>query len=337
MSQQPASNTHRHSPHTDKPHRATVFQDEPRILKFDPQAARKPKKWSDEETLGQFIPLIYHYNMLQDEDRVGAFKEAIELLVKPGMRVLELGSGTGILSSLAARQGAQVYAVERNPELVECSSRFVHENGLADRIKIIASDAATWLPPEPVDVVICEMLHVGLLREKQTDVIAAFKRNYAAQFGSRLPIFIPEVSILMCQPVYQDFMFAGYRAAVPMFQSPMLNQARTQPLSELQTYHTVQYDQPIPTGFNATLNFKADVSGEVNAMRLITQNVLTIDLPQQKAVTWANQCLILPAASSLCVFQGDELTLSMQYECGRPIESVRFDFATAALQRFKAA
>ena len=56
----------------------------------------------DEKVLGQYIPLLYHYNMLQDNDRVGAFQEAIHLLVQPDMHVVELGGGTGILSSFAA-------------------------------------------------------------------------------------------------------------------------------------------------------------------------------------------------------------------------------------------
>ena len=46
---------------------------------------------SETHTLGQFIPLIYHYNMLSDEARMSAFKEAIADVVQPGHTVLELG------------------------------------------------------------------------------------------------------------------------------------------------------------------------------------------------------------------------------------------------------
>jgi predicted RNA methylase len=151
-------------------------QAEPIILKFDPGHRRIDKTRSDEQTLGQFIPLVYHYNMLQDSDRVGAFRAAIELLVQPGMRVAELGSGTGILSSFAARRGAKVDAVERNPELVKCSRQLIQSNGLQKQINVIAEDASLWTPTEPIDVVICEMLHVGLLREKQAQVITAIRQ-----------------------------------------------------------------------------------------------------------------------------------------------------------------
>ena len=59
--------------------------------------------------LGQFIPLHYHYNMLNDSHRMKGFKAAIDLVVKPGARVLELGGGTGVQSFFAAQKAQQVY------------------------------------------------------------------------------------------------------------------------------------------------------------------------------------------------------------------------------------
>jgi predicted O-methyltransferase YrrM len=95
----------------------------------------------EEQLLGQFIPLHYHFNMLQDENRVTAFRQAIELTVREGMRVLELGGGTGIFSYFAARRGGQVICVERNPELVRLSRQF-----LADNLPPIASRSCRPMP-----------------------------------------------------------------------------------------------------------------------------------------------------------------------------------------------
>lgn len=66
--------------------------------------------------LGQFIPHVYHYNMLTDQTRMDAFRAAIALAVPPGSRVLELGGGTAVLSFFAAQHAAKVWCVEKNPE-----------------------------------------------------------------------------------------------------------------------------------------------------------------------------------------------------------------------------
>jgi len=309
--------------------------DEPIILKFDANHRRIDPAKSDEQTLGQFIPLVYHYNMLQDEERVGAFRAAIELVVQPGMRVAELGSGTGILSSLAARRGATVDSIERNPELVKCSREFIKANGLEKRIRVIAEDASLWMPTEPIDVVICEMLHVALLREKQAQVITAFKENYQKRFGKKLPVFIPEVSILMCQPVEQSFDFSGYVAPIPLFQAPVETHPRTKPVAPLVPYQTIAYDQNIPIAMKVDQAYDAVDDANVNAVRLVTQNVLAIDMIKQEAITWANQCLVLPLESPFSCKTGETIHLSLDYQAGQQIESVRYraSLLTGSVQR----
>ena len=277
---------------------------------------------SDEMQLGQYIPLHYHFNMLLDADRVDAFRSAIEYHVRPGMRVLELGGGTGILSSFAARKGAEVTCVERNPVLVEKAEYFLRENGLGNQVSVVAADAAQYVPPKPVDVVVCEMLHVALLREKQLDVIAAFKSNYRRAFGAdvRMPVFIPEASVLMWQPIQQDFCFAGYWAPIPMFRPPLMQDERIVELGPLDPYASIDYDVEFGLHFNCQQAVVAQTAGEVNAVRFITQNVLAVDLSRQSAVTWPNQCLILPLRETRQVDEGQKLQVQFRYRAGDALE-----------------
>lgn len=273
-----------------------------------------------DRTLGQYIPLLYHYNMLQDADRVGAFREAIELIVQPGMHVVELGGGTGILSSFAARRGARVTCVERNPDLVDCARAFVAANGLEKQITVVRGDASTFVPETKVDAVVCEMLHVGLLREKQAQVITAFKRNYGKRHGSKLPTFLPEATILMAQPVQQNFDFAGYVAPVPMFQAPLIDQPRTVPLAGLSPYANIGYDAGIALQFDVRQSVPIDRTGVANAVRFVTQNVIAIDEPGQRAITWPNQCLVLPLAKPVAVSDGETRTMTFAYNAGDEVE-----------------
>lgn len=271
--------------------------------------------------LGQYIPLHYHHHMLQDHDRTSSFRKAIEAVVKPCMNVVELGCGTGILSSFAARQGAQVTCIERNPALIACTERLSVLNQIADRLTIIQQDATRFIPTHHVDVVICEMLHVGMLREQQLAVIEAFKRNYLQHIGPPLPIFIPEVSLLTIQLVEQCFEFEGYYAPVPIFQSPAAETNGTTELSSPCRYSEIIYNDAFPQSFNWQRKIRVERSGCVNAIRLLTQNLLHIDVKRSESVNWANQFLVLPLTEPFQANVNEMVPVSIQYSGGDDLET----------------
>ncbi len=274
--------------------------------------------------LGQYIPLHYHFNMLQDQHRVGAFAEAIKTVVKPGMQVVELGSGTGILSWLAAQQGATVTSIERNPALVQRSRELLEKNLHGDRVTVLQADARDYVPTEPVDLVICEMLHAGLLREKQLEVIQAFKDHYREVFGkdAKLPKFFPEATTLLVQPVQFSYDFAGYQAPLPLFQDPAATESRTAPLAEFSTYANIFYDEPYPKTFGAALDLEITHPGKLTALRFATQNLITILLEKQRGIPWANQFLVLPIKDPVDLAPGDSLHIEFSYQAGANLESL---------------
>jgi len=85
---------------------------------------------------------ITHVRLLARVDRTMAVARAVERLIRPGMRVLDAGCGTGLMSFLAAKAGAsEVVAIDR--ENVELARALAEENGLSDRIRFIEGDLMT--------------------------------------------------------------------------------------------------------------------------------------------------------------------------------------------------
>lgn len=272
--------------------------------------------------LGQFIPPHYHYNMLRNPARMAGFREAIAAVVRPGQRVLELGGGSGVMSCYAARQGAQVRCVEFNPELVAMARPLLVRNGVADRVELIEADAFTYLPPEPVDVVICEMIHTALLREKQAAVIASFKERYRRRFGDQLPRFIPEGVVSAVQPVQQNFRFHDYDAPGPVFLDPVLDAAETTSLGEPQPYHAFLYETPFPQRYQFDGTFRITTAGTLNAVRFVTKNLLAVLVEERRSIDWLVHYLVFPVASTPVVHPGDVIRIGFDYQAGDELEAV---------------
>lgn len=273
--------------------------------------------------LGQFIPPVYHYNMLTNPERMAAFRTAIELAVRPGDKVLELGGGTAVLSFFAAQRAAKVWCVEKNPEMVREARRILALNPGSERVELIEADAYDYLPPEPVDVVICEMLHVGMLREKQIPVIESFKRHYLEKFGAPLPRFVPEAFIQAVQPLQQSFDFDGYYAPAPFFQNPSEVQQRSEELGRPTIYQMAIYEAPLPENCNWQGEILIDQDGKLNALRFITKNLVAIDESAQRTVDWFGHYLVMPLADPLTVTAGQRLAVSFNYCPGDPISALR--------------
>ena len=279
---------------------------------------------SDElRELGQYIPLHYHHVMLGDEVRMNSFRESIERMVPEGGVVVELGGGTGVLSYFAAVKARKVYCVERNPDLLEFAAKTLQRNGRTEKIELVNADAMDYLPSERVDVVICEMLHTALIREKQIAVIESFKRRYTQRFGPQLPIFIPDASFLALQGVAQKFDLYGYDAPIPTFQHPYCEQPNTTGLTDPKVYAMVEYSKPLPEGFAVNEVIQATTAGTLNALRFITKNLIAVLPHENRSIDWHNHYLVLPISQPIALQPGDKVEVRLRYAAGARIADLQ--------------
>jgi ribosomal protein L11 methyltransferase len=93
----------------------------------------------------------------------GSTRAALTLLarlLRQSDRVLDLGSGSGILSIAAIRLGAaKAIGIEIDPEAIRVAARNATRNGVVERIEFLEGDAAALAPlVGPVDLVLSNIL-----------------------------------------------------------------------------------------------------------------------------------------------------------------------------------
>jgi predicted RNA methylase len=276
------------------------------------------------------IPLQYQAQMLLDEHRMSAFRTAIAGVVRAGMHVLDLGAGTGVLSYFAAQAGAYVTAVEQEPGVFE-AARAALAGAVGDRVRVVHADARVYTPDEPVDVVICEMTHVGQLRERQIEVIGGFRRRYEAAFGDPAPRYVPEGCIQAVQPVQQDFTYHGYAVPAPLFQDAFAIQPRTTELAAPRVFQQFFYSGPLPASCTGDVAFTLDRPGQLNAIRIITKNLLAIRMSPPGSVNWLMGYLIVPLRTPLFAEARARVRLRFDYQPGDEIAALMDTVRATAL------
>jgi predicted RNA methylase len=100
----------------------------------------------------------FHNSMLADDQRTQSFLRAILATVRPGDVVVDIGTGTGVLSLFAVMAGARmVYAIEQEP-IVEVAREVARANGLDDKIRFISGPSRGIELPEVADVLLTETI-----------------------------------------------------------------------------------------------------------------------------------------------------------------------------------
>lgn len=139
-----------------------------RALQVNPGSIRAKENL---ENVANLLVERWHFRMLNDKKRNLSYKQAISKAIGQGHDVvLDIGSGTGILSMFAVQSGAkEVYACEMSKTMYEMGLDVLKANKMEKLIHTIHKKSTEMKLgddiPERVSLVVTETLDCGLLGE----------------------------------------------------------------------------------------------------------------------------------------------------------------------------
>lgn len=275
--------------------------------------------WETEEfPSGPVIPLVYQYNLLSDEQRLSAIKEAIDEHVSEEDVVADLGAGAGVLSYLAAEKANQVYAVEMEREVYEKGQELLGNEGI-ENVEYIHGDARDVELPEKVDVVMCEMLDTALAAELQVPVMNFAVENLCKDDFTVIPVEA-KTSVKLIQ---SDYEFYGGTFRLPHFEE--YGSRESESFSEENYYHHVRFDEQNTELVEQKVILTATKNGEVNGMQLNTDVRFGENLDFVGASPWLDAPLNLPFNDVYRVEVGDKITIELSYQLGGGLNNITYD------------
>ncbi len=134
--------------------------------------------------------------MLADRQRMAFYAAAIARTIRPGDRVIDLGTGTGILAALAARRGAaHVYALDHSEILTHARALAVANR--VEHVEFVATHSTAFSTEERVDVILHEQMGDCLFDESMVANVTDL-RDRLLKPGGRI---VPSNFDFFCEPI----------------------------------------------------------------------------------------------------------------------------------------
>lgn len=158
---------------------------------------------------------FWHIPMLNDVRRNDAFEAAIKAAIAeagPDARVLDIGTGSGLLSMMAARAGAQsVVACEVVPVIADMATKIIADNGYADRITVHCLPSTELRVgvelDERADILVSEILSSDLLTEHVIDTFEDAHARLLKKDAIVIPRAASAIGCLVESQVLADYVF----------------------------------------------------------------------------------------------------------------------------------
>jgi type II protein arginine methyltransferase len=160
---------------------------------------------------------FWHIPMMNDTRRNDAFEAAIKAALDqtgPEALVLDIGTGSGLLSMMAARAGAaSVVACEVVPIIADMAQKIIAENGYANRIEVFAkpsTDLAVGVELDaPADILVSEILSSDLLTEAVLDTFEDAHARLLKKDAIIIPRAASAIGCLVESEVLSSYVFVN--------------------------------------------------------------------------------------------------------------------------------
>jgi len=170
-----------------------------------------------------------HQMMLEDVVRTTSYNDALQEVVQEDSRVIDFGTGTGILSIFAMRHGAaHVDAVDRS-SFIQHAKQIAIDSGHPDIVFHHANHENLQLP-ERADILVSEWMGHCLFYEAMMTPLLSVRDRYLKEGGIMVPARVSVHAALMTDESYHEerafFMGNPYGVNFSSIADQPLRQAR---------------------------------------------------------------------------------------------------------------
>jgi|GEM_PF-876073 predicted RNA methylase len=260
---------------------------------------------------------------LIDEEKATMFETAIKNAVAPDSVVLELGTGSGLLSMMAVRAGAKkVFAVEFDPYIASVAKQNFINNNLENKIELIIGDARTIDLAkyfEKIDVVIMEMLSTGMVDEYQVQAINNLHKQKLIDNKTKL---IPERQETNITLASTNFEISGFQMKMVrhLWQHDH-NIDLIDKLSDTQILNSIDFYKPINEHYSSTISFKASKSGLLNSIYLNSKAIVNQHDNLFLESTHSMNPIVIVPLKDMEVKIEDKIKIKIDYDFGEGYNS----------------
>ncbi len=259
----------------------------------------------------------YQLEMIRDEERVSRICAALDENLTTHDTFCELGAGTGLFSIYAARRCRKVYAIEKDPKMVELAWQNIKRAGLQQKIELIEADVLDFKLSSRADCLLVEMMSIWCINEPQIPVMNHALRHILKEGGKSTPMRIVNLielghssfgpPMVECQASFAQF--TGIRA-------PRI-------MSASQVFNEYSFNKENPLFVQKKVEIEMLLSGSVNCARLSSLVQLS------PSVTFFSTDSLMPLSvvpidREIQVQAGDKVSLEVSFRSRSSLDEAQF-------------